>query len=66
MKQGEATRSVTEVKTEPKPQVINPAWAGQYGNAVDPKAVEHMHAGRGFKSPPIGSTTHQCGSQGRR
>lgn len=75
MKQGRAARDVVEGrKTQPKPHAINPAAVSQIGTAVDPKAVERMSAGRGYKGaspvpqspgPGGGRTIHHCGSQGK-
>lgn len=76
MKQGQASRTVTEVKVEPTPHAINPGWVAQLGQmqgthvtGESPEifgAFEKKHAGRGFKGPPLDSmATHKGGSQGR-
>lgn len=75
MKQGSG-KTVVEVKREPHPRAINPAGVAQMGNHVGNhvtekgtpvnKAVEHMHAGRGFTAPKDdGRTIHHGGSQKR-
>ena len=65
MKQGSASRAVTEGKVEPKPMAIRPGGVGQIGIVIDPKAHEAMHAGRGYKAPVTGSQSHPAGSQGK-
>jgi len=44
---------------------ISPAGVSQIGTAVDPKAVENVHKGRGYMAPPVDETCHPCGSQGK-
>ena len=66
MKQGRASRDVHEsYHVDPKAMAISPAGVSQIGIAVDPKAVENVHKGRGFMAPPVDETCHPCGSQGK-
>lgn len=66
MKQGRASSSGSySHKVEPKSQAINPAGVAQIGVAIDPKAQEPMHEGRGYHAPKAGHTIHHHGSQGK-
>lgn len=67
MKQGFASRTVTEVKTEPKPYKVTPARTNQYGEALyNNRDKDPDHAGRGFKAPQNANVaTHKSGSQRR-
>lgn len=66
MKQGRADRSGNSGhKREPMAHGISPKGVSQIGTAVDPKAVESVHAGRGYEAPKAGREVHKAGSQGR-
>jgi hypothetical protein len=76
MRQGRASRHVTEVKVEPTPHSIVPAGVAQLGQAQGNHITDQGHtgyhgvnpnAGRGFKAPmDAGRQVHKSGSQGRR
>lgn len=74
MKQGQAGRSVTETKVEPKSRAANPGGVGQLGqsqgNHVMDKGrvrggAEPLYKGRGYEAPMAGTDFHHCGSQGK-
>lgn len=73
MKQGRATTTGNDSKTEPRSMAINPGYAGNIGLAQGNHAEEGdfrpnitpMNAGRGYSAPGIATTTHPCGSQGK-
>lgn len=66
MKQGRASSSgMASTKVEPKSHAYNPGGVSQIGVAIDPKAQETMHEGRGYHAPKAGHTIHHRGSQGR-
>lgn len=74
MKQGQASRSGPGCqKTEPVPQAINPGYAGNIGSHFGNHAecgdftprITPEDAGRGYRAPGIGSTSHKGGSQGK-
>jgi hypothetical protein len=65
MKQGSASRTVLEKKTEPKPYRVSEAYPAQLGAATFYKK-ETMYQGRGFKAPNDQNVaTHKSGSQRR-
>jgi hypothetical protein len=65
MKQGFASRTVLEKKTEPKPYKVTPAYTAHEGISVHYKK-DPMHSGRGYKAPKDeGVEHHKSGSQGR-
>lgn len=76
MRQGSASRTVTEVKVEPRSKAIIPAGAAQIGIRIGNHITDHgstgyggvpLGAGRGFKAPrDVGVTVHRGGSQGKR
>ena len=75
MKQGRASTSGPhDQKVEPSSKAINPGAVSYIGNKLGNHATEDgsghtnytkMDAGRGYRAPEIGSTTHKNGSQGR-
>lgn len=74
MKQGRADISgPRDQKIEPRSQGINPGGVSQMGTAIgnhsdrgtSSYSGESMNAGRGFRAPGIGTTTHKSGSQGK-
>jgi len=65
MKQGSGNSTSSAHKTEPKSMGISPKGVAQIGIAVDPRAVESVHEGRGLKAPMASSTIHHGGSQGK-
>jgi hypothetical protein len=54
--QGRADRMVAEGKVEPRPYAINQNFPSQLGSCIDPKAVEKMSAGAGYKAAHNGPT----------
>ena len=64
MRQGYASRTVLEKKTEPQPRKVSEPATGQIGVSVYYKKDE-LHKGRGFKAPMHSQATHKSGSQGR-
>ncbi len=77
MKQGQASRNVTEVKREPNVSVVNVKAVSQIGQAMGNHVTgkskslggvsETLYAGRGFENPRDHSVEiHNGGSQGRR
>ena len=74
MTQGRADRSgPADHKIEPISTAINPAAAANLGIAKGDHAdgrdlhttITPMDAGRGYRAPGIGTTTHHSGSQGK-
>ena len=74
MQQGRGKNFSGPMKVEPRPRAISPGYAGQIGIAQGSHVTDHkkeldhserMHAGRGFKAPPIGGGNHSSGSQKR-
>lgn len=75
MKQGRASVSGPyDQKVEPRSTAINPGGADNLGQAKGSHATDRgdftpkitpLDAGRGYKAPGIGTTTHHCGSQGK-
>jgi hypothetical protein len=73
MKQGKATTFGNDSKTEPMSKAINPGAVADIGNMKGnhadtgdmPFTSTPMDAGRGYRAPGIGSTTHKGGSQGK-
>lgn len=65
MKQGFASRTVLEKKTEPKSYKVTPAYATQLGTSTFYKK-DPIHSGRGEKAPGDVACNHlKSGSQGR-
>jgi hypothetical protein len=65
MKQGFASRTVLEKKTEPIPHKVTPAYTTQLGASTHYKK-DPIHSGRGYKAPmDAGIEHHKSGSQGR-
>lgn len=54
MKQGHATRDVDKGQPKGRPYAINQHFPSQLGSAMDPKAVERFHEGKG--QMPFGPT----------
>ncbi len=66
MKQGTGNKSNSASKIEPVSTAINPGAVAQIGAHVgEARAVESLNQGRGYKAPPIGSTSYPSGSQGK-
>jgi hypothetical protein len=67
MKQGRATRDVTEgTKVEPKPHAVSEGAVARVGQAQYPGAkVGPLYEGRGLKAPMVSQASHKGGSQGR-
>lgn len=73
MKQGTSHSSNSGRKSEPSPKAINPGGAGnigqQFGNHAEcgdfTPRITPMDAGRGYRAPGIGTTSHKGGSQGK-
>lgn len=74
MKQGRASFSgPADRKIEPQGHAVNPGYAGnigsKFGNHAEDGAftprITPEDAGRGYRAPGIGTTTHHCGSQGK-
>jgi len=77
MKQGSASRNVTEVKREPNVSVVNVRAVSQIGSAMGNHITgrskslnsvsETLYAGRGFENPRDRSVeVFNGGSQGKR
>lgn len=67
MKQGQPSRTVTEVKREPKSREVNPAAVSELGIHQVRTRSEAMFPGKGFYAPaPVAKTVHPSGSQGKR
>lgn len=73
-KQGRADSSgPRDQKTEPRGTYKDPAGVSQIGTAIGNHTErgdtnyhgEPMNAGRGYRAPGIGTTTHKSGSQGK-
>lgn len=73
-KQGRADSSgPRDQKIEPRSSGVNPGGVSQIGTSVGDHTDrgdtnyrgEPMNAGRGYRAPGIGITTHKCGSQGK-
>ena len=73
MKQGTANSRMGSQKVEPMSKAINPGAVADMGNMKGnhadtgdmPFHSTPMDAGRGYRAPAIGSTTHKGGSQGK-
>ena len=75
MKQGRASTSgPADRKVEPSSKGINPGAVSYMGNHLGNHTSEEgdfelkktpMDAGRGYRAPGIGATTHGKGSQGK-
>lgn len=75
MKQGRSSYTEAQKKVEPKPRVVNPGGADQYGQHMTKASqATPVFGGAGFKkvSPPAqaagpggGRTVHRSGSQGK-
>ena len=52
-------------KIEPRSMAINPRAVSDIGVQQVRTVAQPMHAGRGFKAPMAGETTHHSGSQGK-
>jgi hypothetical protein len=65
MRQGYASRTTLEKKTEPKPRSVSEAYTAQLGTSTFYKK-DVMYQGRGFKAPNNQNVaTHKSGSQRR-
>lgn len=74
-KQGRAdTKGPHDRKVEPSPRAINPGATSYIGTSLGDHVTEKgtiktnftpMDAGRGYRAPGIGATTHKSGSQGK-
>lgn len=75
MKQGRSSISgPNDRKVEPVPKAVNPAAVSYLGGKLGNHTSENgdvspnyasWDAGRGYRAPNIGATTHQSGSQGK-
>jgi hypothetical protein len=75
MKQGQASRSgPADRKVEPSPKAVNPGAVSYLGNKMGNHTTDDgdfslnatsWNAGRGYRAPGIGATTHPSGSQGK-
>lgn len=74
MKQGRASfTGPADQKQEPISHAVNPGYAGnigqKFGNHAEDGSfaprITPEDAGRGYRAPGIGTTTHKNGSQGR-
>ena len=53
------------MKQEPKPRAVSPAAVSELGvHQVRTRPVQ-MYEGKGYKAPPIASSIHKSGSQGK-
>lgn len=76
MKQGSGISTHSATKSHVRPMAINEKAVSQIGQSLGNHTTDHpgkthdpterLHKGRGFKSPPVGSTQHHAGSQGKR
>lgn len=64
MKQGRASYTVADKKTEPKAHAVSPGAVDQLGQATSFKK-QNVYEGRGLEAPMKGTTLHHCGSQGK-
>lgn len=66
MKQGMAQSSkMGSTKVEPKSMAVNPVAVADIGiQQVRTRSVP-MYEGRGLEAPMVGTTIHECGSQGK-
>lgn len=66
MKQGRANPSgAAGQKREPIPHAISPAAVSEIGIHQVRTVPVSLDQGRGYKAPPIASTYHPSGSQGK-
>lgn len=74
MKQGQASVSgAMDRKMEPMSRAVNPGGAGNIGLAQGDHAdcgdlnprMTPLYSGRGYSAPPIRTTSHKSGSQGK-
>jgi len=65
MRQGSASKTTADYKTEPRSHRVNPGSADQLGQALAYRP-EPLIEGRGYHAPaPKGKQVHKSGSQGR-
>lgn len=73
MKQGQATNSTPDRKTEPRSVAVCPAGVANLGLAQGDHAdcgdftprMTPLYEGRGYAAPDIRATTNKSGSQGK-
>ncbi len=75
MRQGRASSSTPDYKTEPKAHSVNPAAVAHLGTMLGnhaegtkgilPGAGVPLYRGRGLEAPMVGECSSNCGSQGK-
>lgn len=66
MRQGQASRDVTETKTEPINHTVNPGGAAQLGQIQGSRNAKiDLYGERHGQAPQSQNTIHEHGSQGK-
>lgn len=66
MKQGQAsTSSMGSTKREPIAHAVSPAAVSEIGIHQVRGTSLPLYEGRGLEAPMVGTTVHECGSQGK-